>query len=118
MLYRQTCYMGCDIESTVYAAELQGIYLALHILEVSPDYQHTKATIFTDNQSALMTLRKPGNTSGQYILRRVLLLLRKVTTLGIEVDFRWIPAHQGIPGNEAADQAAKQAAERGTRPAD
>jgi hypothetical protein len=64
----------------------------------------------------LRTVRKPGNTSGQYILRKVLLLLRKLTTtLGIEVDFRWIPAHMGVPGNEAADQAAKQAAEVGTR---
>jgi hypothetical protein len=41
--------------------------------------------------------------TGQYILRKLLLLLRKVTTLGIEVDLRWILAHKGVPGNEAAD---------------
>jgi ribonuclease HI len=115
-LHKRSCYMGRDTESTVYAAELKGIHLALQILETSPDCHHSKATIFTDNQSALRTVHKPGNTSGQYILRKVLLLLRKITTLGIEVDFRWIPAHRGVPGNEAADQAAKQAAEEGTRP--
>jgi hypothetical protein len=50
ILHKQTSYMGSDTESTVYAAELQGIYLALCILETSSDYQHSKATIFTDNQ--------------------------------------------------------------------
>jgi hypothetical protein len=54
--------------------------------------------------------------SGQYILRKLLVLLRKVTTLGIEVELRWIPAHKGVPGNEAADLAAKQAAEEGRVP--
>jgi ribonuclease HI len=102
--------MGRDTESTVYAAELKGILLALQILEATPDLHHKKATIFTDNQSTLRTMCKPGNTSGQYILRDILQLLPKVVTLGVEVDFRWIPAHSGIPGNEAADKAAKEAA--------
>lgn len=48
-LHKRSCYMGRDAESTVYAAELHGIYLALQILETSPDCQHSKPTIFTDN---------------------------------------------------------------------
>lgn len=109
--------MGRDTQSTVYTAELQGISLALQILETSPVGQPSKATIFTDNQSALINMRMPGNILGQYILWNALFLLRKITTLGIEVDFRWILAHRRVPGNEAADQAVKQAAEEGTRPA-
>jgi ribonuclease HI len=115
-LQRRIFYMGRDTESTVYAAELQGIYLALQILEARPEPQLRKATIFTDNQSALRTVHKPGNTSGQYILRKLLLLLQKVTAMGMEVELRWIPAHKGVPGNEAADLAAKQAAEEGMVP--
>ncbi|KIM92705.1 hypothetical protein OIDMADRAFT_88749, partial [Oidiodendron maius Zn] len=100
--------IGRDTKSTIYTAGLQGIYLALQILEASPEPQHRKATIFTDNQSTLRTIHKPGNTSGQYILRKLLLLLRKVAALGIEVELRWIPVHKGVPGNEAADLTAKQ----------
>jgi ribonuclease HI len=48
ILYKRSCYMGRDTESTVSAAELQGIYLALQILETSPNCQLTRATIFTD----------------------------------------------------------------------
>lgn len=110
ILQKRTYYMGRDNESTVYAAELKGILLALQILEATPDLHRKKTTVFTDNQSALKTLRKPGNTSRQYILKDILQLLQKVIFLGAEVDFRWIPAHRGIPGNKAADEAAKEVA--------
>ena len=111
---RSTCYMGRETESTMYAAELKGISLALQIVETLPNRQYTRATIFTDNQSALRALHNPGNASGQYVLRELLQLLERVVNLGVMVDLRWIPAHRGIPGNEAADRAAKEAA--GYRP--
>ena len=69
--HQRVDYMGKDTEKTVYAAELQGIHLALQILQASPNTHGTTAVIFTDNQSALKTIRNPGNTSGQYILATV-----------------------------------------------
>jgi len=110
VLQRRTFYMGRETESTVYAAELKGIALALQILETTPRPERQRVAIFTDNQSALRTIRNPGNTSGQYILLELLRLLQESVALGFETEFRWIPSHQGIPGNEAADQAAKEAA--------
>ncbi|THC88050.1 hypothetical protein EYZ11_012504 [Aspergillus tanneri] len=69
--------------------------------------------IFSDSQAALKALRRPRLFSGQEILRGCLELLRWCEEKGIRVTLQWIPAHQGVPGNEAADQLAKQAAQRG-----
>ncbi|KAJ5938355.1 hypothetical protein N7466_001489 [Penicillium verhagenii] len=92
---KQTQYMGTSRTSTVYATELRGLVLALQIVLDTPPICVTSdrcAAIFTDSQAAIQVIRNPKHPSGQYIL------------------FRWIPAHVGVAGNEAADQAAKEAA--------
>ena len=102
--------MGSESNCTVYAAELTDINLALRILR-DPAISHPgRAVIFTDNQSALKTIYNPVHTSGQYVLEELCQLLEEVVAEGINVEFRWIPAHRGIPSNEAADLAAKEVA--------
>jgi ribonuclease HI len=107
--------MGKDTESTVYAAELKGIHLALQILIANPDPHQKRATISTDNQSAPKIIRTPRDTLGQYILRNTLQLLEDVIHREVKVELRWIPAHRGISVNEAADSAAKEAARISSR---
>lgn len=45
-------------------------------------------------------------------------LLEWLTTRGVSVEFRWIPAYQGIYRNETVDQDAKDAAQEEMRPGD
>jgi ribonuclease HI len=102
----RSVYMGPDSGATVYAAELQGILLALMIVLYHGIKQ---AAIFTDNQSALRATENPGSQSGQYILESIVDALAEIRSGGATVELYWLPSHRGIEGNEQADIAAKEA---------
>ncbi|KAJ5809035.1 reverse transcriptase [Penicillium pulvis] len=100
------CQMGTEQDSTVYSAELRAIEMATEL--VQEHAQH--AVIFSDSQAALQALLRPRMPSGQVYLRGAIENLQKLAEQDIQVELRWIPAHQGIPGNELVDEHAKQAA--------
>jgi ribonuclease HI/retron-type reverse transcriptase len=104
-------HMGSDTLSTVYAAELQGISLALQIAQehADGDGERKQIAIYTDNQAAIWSIAKAEGRSGAYILADIAQQVLELQDKGYSVTVRWIPAHVGIPGNEAADQAAKEA---------
>jgi ribonuclease HI len=99
-------YMGSEKTSTVYAGELEGIRMALEIATTS---NRERVVVFSDSQAALKAIRTPGRPSGQYILAQIVQALDHLKQNGRTVELRWIPAHQGIEGNELADRAAKEA---------
>uniref|UniRef100_A0A8H7K1V6 Reverse transcriptase domain-containing protein n=1 Tax=Bionectria ochroleuca TaxID=29856 RepID=A0A8H7K1V6_BIOOC len=106
-----TLYMGDESVSTVYAAELQGIILALQIaLDATAEQQgRNKVCIYTDNQAAIRSVAKPKGKSGAYLLHKIARQIDDLHRQHVRVEIRWIPSHQGIQGNEAADKAAKEA---------
>ena len=92
--------------ATVFTAELVAI---LCCLERIAQLNNANSTIFTDSLSSVQLLHPTCTAYSPY---RDLILekadgLRKA---GKNVAVVWIPAHVGIPGNEAADSAAKSAA--------
>jgi len=99
-----------------YDAECAALARALE--SVSGEYVPERVTIFTDAQAAIrrMASEEPG-PGQQYAIqaRKHIATLRRARP-GITIEVRWCPAHEGIAGNEKADEWAKIAAEKpGTR---
>ncbi|KAJ5660660.1 reverse transcriptase [Penicillium longicatenatum] len=113
------CQMGTEQDSTVYSAELRAVEMALEMVqELQDDRIQQGVVVFSDSQAALQALVRPRMPSGQVYLRGCIQSLQQLNDQGIHVEFRWIPAHQGIPGNELVDQHAKQAAKAEPGPHD
>ncbi|KAF3484325.1 uncharacterized protein GIQ15_03649 [Arthroderma uncinatum] len=97
-------YLGKDTEATIFMAELQGIRMALDlVLETN-----RTAVIFTDSQAAIKTIGKLG-IMGQQFLTEILRTWEQIKNNGQDVEIAWIPSHEGVEGNELADQKAKEA---------
>ncbi|KAF9733766.1 reverse transcriptase [Paraphaeosphaeria minitans] len=62
-----------------------------------------------DNQAAIWSVIKAEGRTGAYILEEIARQIQDLQDRGRPVRIRWVPAHEGIPGNEAADMAAKEA---------
>jgi ribonuclease HI len=106
-------FMGRNKE--VFDAELYAIWLGL---TAARDHQDEWAavgpksiTIFTDAQAALKRIRNNDPGPGQWLARRILRTERQLRQAGWTTEFRWVPGHKGVEGNETADQWAKEAAE-------
>jgi ribonuclease HI len=104
-------YLGPITEHTVYEAEVTGIILATDIIaEIKPVGQ---VIILLDNQAAIRSVGKRKHHSGQALVLAAQEAISNLLNLhpSITLSIAWVPGHVNVPGNEAADEEAKKAAE-------
>jgi ribonuclease HI len=108
----ETACLGTEDISTIYAGELEEVKMALQET-TRRGGEARKLTIFTNSEAAIRAVRRPTRPLGQVIIVAIRDLICEFWAAGRELNIRWIPAHNGISGNEAADEAAKETAVRG-----
>jgi ribonuclease HI len=94
--------------NSVFTAELCAMYRALLFIRCQPRQYHL---VCTDSLSGLQSLC--GCSPDNPIVIELLFQLFHIHRAGKSVVFCRIPGQSGLPGNEAADAAAKAAAFRG-----
>ena len=93
-------------DSSIFTAELRAVLSATTM--ISDRTEFTNFSVFTDSLSAKSTLT--SFNSSHPIICKILHQLIKVHKQGKTVKICRVPAHIGINGNEAADEAARDTA--------
>jgi len=103
-------HMGFNQEA--YNAECAALASALKTAaEIAPTPSHV--TIFTDTQAAIqrMSTEEPGLGQKYAVEARQHIATLRRAAPDITIKIRWCPAHEGVEGNEKANEWAKLAAE-------
>ena len=101
-------YLGQNKE--VFDAEVFAIGHALEIISERGQSNRTY-TIFSDSQAALLRIQHDRTGPGQTLAVKAIAIAKEITERGNTLILRWTPSHEGVIGNEQADQGAKAAAE-------
>ena len=109
----QQQYLGPETTHNVFAGELTAMKLATDMVGRNKE-RYTYIVIYIDSQAAIKAVIKPGKQSGQRIICEILDSIENLQLQNPDITFLlvWIPGHEDILGNETADVAAKEAAEK------
>ena len=66
--------------------------------------------LFSDSLSALQAIKHNSQSSREDAVKEIVVVCHRLITRGTDIVLQWVPSHVGVPGNESADRAAKQAA--------
>jgi len=87
-------------------AEQIAILKSLEELTYLSDHNARTVTIYTDSKVTLASLR--NNFIHSPLIEEIRHKFRQLMTLNLSIHFGWVKAHNGIEGNELADNSPKK----------
>ena len=94
---------------SIFTAELVAIFMALNFF--NDLYQASMAVaVLSDSLSAPQAVKINSKSCREDVVKEIVVVCHQLITRGIDIVLQWVPSHVGVPGNESADRAAKQAA--------
>ena len=98
-------HLGAASKHTVFEAELVGMILAAHLLNTNEDLP-LPASIFVDNQAAILAGEHPTTKPGHYLSIRFREIIQEIhnhcSIAKEDISLRWIVGHRNITDNEEA----------------
>jgi len=99
------------VVTVAFDAEMYAMSEAMKIAdEMAERKEVTRVTVFTDSQATLRRIQSDEPGPGQVLALRTMNWADALARKNFQVEYRWVPAHKGIEGNEEADQQATKAA--------
>jgi ribonuclease HI len=81
------------------------------------DRQCMESAVFSDSHQALRAIQVGNDASTRRaLLQKIAELINALSKAGMEVLSRWSPGHEGVVGNESANDAAREASGQECRP--
>ena len=99
--------------ASVFTAELCAIVTALHWIFQN---RYANNLIIFDSLSSLKALSCHENDCGHFLVDKIKLLHYFSDSIDVNATYLWVPSHNGIQGNEIADDLAKNATRRSCDP--
>jgi ribonuclease HI len=82
-----------------------------------PQLQTLGLVVFSDSHQALQAVQAGKDArTGRAVLEKIADSTEALSRKGIDVRFKWSPGHEGMVGNEEANNAAREASSQEGRP--
>jgi len=105
MWKKRRVHLGRQKEA--FDAEMYAMFEATQVAdEMAERKEVTRVTVFMDSQATLRRIQSDEPGPGQVLELRTMNWTDALARMNFQVEFRWVPAHKGIEGNEEADRQA------------